>query len=439
MSGDHNAILAFPDGFLWGTATSAHQVEGGNQNNDWWAWEQSPGHISDGSHCGLACDGWHRAEEDLATAAQLGQNSHRLSLEWSRLEPREGAWDEGAVARYRQILSAMRALGLEPMVTLFHFTLPLWLYELGGWENEHTVTCFSRFVERVVDAFGDLCSFWCTINEPTLYVAFGYVTGVWPPGRGGPGAARAAFRRLARAHAEVYALIHRCQPGARVGYAHHLRPFDPASPRRWLDRAGAALLDHLLNESALAAYEDGALLFPFGWELRRRSRERLSDYIGLNYYGRDLVAFDPRRPDEMYLHRFADAHSDYSMDGWGEIYPQGLYRSLKRVGASGLPVYVTEFGIPDNDDSKRPRFIVSHLAAMHRAIREGVDVRGAYWWSLVDNFEWAAGWSARFGLLRLDSATQERTPNPSAAVYARIARANGLERSLIRELAPDLL
>ena len=431
--------LDFPAGFLWGTATAAHQVEGGNENNDWWAWEQVPGRIKDAGRSGLASDWWHRAEEDLATAAALGQNSHRLSLEWSRLEPIEGAWDEAAASRYRQIITFMRAHALRPMITLFHFTLPLWLSERGGWENEQTVGAFLRFVERVIDSFGDLCDLWCTFNEPMLYCTYGYLFGLWPPGSGGGGAARVALRHMSTAHRMAYEVLHRRQPHAMVGIAKHLRPFDPANPRRWADRAAAKVLDHLFNEAELAAFTEGELLFPFGRQLRSHGPAVLADFVGLNYYSRDMVAFDLRHKDEFFLHRFANPASDFSMEGWGEIYPEGLYRALVRLAEYGRPIYLTEFGIPDNEDRKRPRFIVTHVAQMHRAITEGVPLRGGYFWSLVDNFEWAAGWSARFGLIALDPATQARRLTRSAEVYRRIATANGLESSLVAEVAPDLV
>jgi beta-glucosidase len=430
-------ILAFPPGFLWGTATAAHQVEGNNTNNDWWAWEQTPGHIADGSRSGLAANWWQAAEQDLALAAQWGQNSHRLSLEWSRLEPREGAWDEGAVARYRQILEYMRGLGLVPMVTLHHFTNPLWLYEQGGWENERVVSWFARYVERVVKSFGDLCHLWCTLNEPMVYMAFGYLSGIWPPGGGGLGAVRKVLRHMAQAHAQAYEILHRHQADAQVGFAKHFQLFEPAEPRRRADRWATRLVDHLFNESILVALTDGALLLPLGPDLGRRGG-RWADFMGLNYYARNLVAFDPRRKEELFTRRFPDPQARYAVEGWGEVTAEGLYRGLKRFAAWGLPIYVTEFGVPDNDDHVRPWFLVEHVVAMYRALQEGVPLKGAYFWSLVDNFEWAAGWSARFGLLALDPATQERRPRPSAEVYRRIVQANGLERSLVAEFAPQL-
>jgi beta-glucosidase len=337
----------------------------------------------------------------------------------------------------------MRAVGLEPMITLYHFTLPLWLYERGGWERPQAATHFVRYVERAVGAFGDLCRFWCTINEPMVYLSMGYIYGTWPPGCGSLSAARDVFRNLVAAHAGAYEVIHREQTDAQVGYAKHLRIFEPADPERWLDRKLVGWMDHLFNESALVGFADGTLLFPFGWPGRTgqaAAGPELLDFIGLNYYARDKVAFDRHRQDEMFI-RFANdpAITPAGMGHAGEIYPHGLYRALVRVAGYDLPIYVTEFGLPDSDDSLRSRFIVEHVAAMGRALAEGVPLRGAYFWSLVDNFEWAEGWSARFGLMALDPQTQERTPRPSARVYRRIAKANGLERSLVGEIAPDLV
>jgi len=446
-------ILAFPEGFLWGTATASHQVEGGNTGNDWHLWEQGKGHIVDGSRSGLASDWWGsdgaglddqglagRAEADLSVAAQLSQNTHRLSLEWSRLEPEQGAWSRPAIERYRQILGFMRDQGMTPMVTLHHFTLPLWASDRGGWENEESVGWFTRYVELCFDAFGDLCNLWCTINEPMVYAVYGYLFGLWPPGRGGFSALLRVVRNQAQAHASAYEAIHWRRADALVGYATHLRVFDPASPR-WQDRAAAGLVDYLFNELQLVAFRNGTLPFPFGWAPGRQSRsaEKVIDFVGLNYYSRDMVALDLRRPKDLFLRRFANPNGPYSMDGWGEIYPEGLYRSFLRMGLEGVPVYLTEFGVPDNEDRQRPRFIIEHVAAMHRALREGIPIRGAYFWSLVDNFEWAAGWSARFGLISLNPQTQERRLTRSAEVYGRIARANGLERSLVAEVAPDLV
>ncbi|NLG29306.1 MAG: glycoside hydrolase family 1 protein, partial [Chloroflexi bacterium] len=278
-------ILRFPAGFRWGTATSSYQVEGGNTQCDWYAWEQTPGHIRDGSRCGRASDWWERAESDLALAAEWGQNTHRLSLEWSRLEPREGAWDEAAVTRYRAILSFMRARGLAPMVTLHHFTLPLWLAQQGGWRNPRTVDWFARFADRAADALGDLCDLWCTINEPMAQIIMGHVFRLWPPGAGGLRAMAAELRHLSRAHALAYERLHARRPAAQVGYAKHIRVFDPADPRHRLERWIALWADRAFNELGLRAFAVGepSSLLTLGGPAPEPT---CLDFIGLNYYAR---------------------------------------------------------------------------------------------------------------------------------------------------------
>ncbi|MBC7237830.1 MAG: glycoside hydrolase family 1 protein [Chloroflexi bacterium] len=434
--------LFFPAGFLWGTATAAHQVEGGNENNDWWVWEQMPGRVRDGGRSGLAADWWHRAEEDLARAAQWGQNSHRLSLEWSRLEPRPGAWDEDVAARYRRMLGTMRALGLTPMITLHHFTLPLWAYERGGWQHPEMASWFIRFVSRVVETFGEHCQLWCTLNEPLVQIAYGYVLGIWPPGNRGLLAARRALLHMRDAHIGAYETIHQRQPHAQVGIAKHIHLFEEANPRSVLDRLGAAFLDHLFNESGLAALVDGELLLPIGLMRRPTRQARWADFIGVNYYWRSRVRFDTMHARAVFLGELPMPGASPSMNGWGMLCPEGLYYALKRVALWGKPIYITEFGVLDNgvvDEEPRSRAILEHVAAIYRAIREGVDVRGAYYWSLVDCFEWAEGWSVRFGLMHLDPDNQERRLKPGSRVYERVARANGLERSLVSELAPEMV
>jgi len=406
----------FPAGFLWGAATSSHQVEGDNCLNDWWAWEQTPGHIHDGSVSGAASDWWQRAEDDLALAAELGHNAHRLSIEWSRLQPTPDSWHPEPLARYQRLLERMRALRIEPMVTLHHFSLPLWLAQRGGWRNSEISDLFVRYAERVVEALGEQCTLWCTINEPMVQLVYGMLYKVWPPGRGGPLGALQGLRHMVRTHAACYERIHALQHEARVGFAKHVHLFDPADRSRWQDRLAAGTLDALFNTRPLRAMAGSK---------GEEHRPALFDWIGLNYYSRSIVRCGLRYRNPWLLQRFASPDAPYSMAGWGEIYPQGLERSLRRMGELRVPVYVTEFGVPDNTDAQRPRFIVDHVAAMGRALEAGVDLRGSFFWSLVDNFEWAEGWAARFGLIGVDPETQGRTIRDSAEVYRRIADADG--------------
>ena len=432
------ATFHFPPDFKWGCATAAHQVEGNNTNNDWWAWEQTEGHIKQEHRSALACDWWERAEEDFDRAAALGQNAHRLSVEWSRIEPREGFFDDAALDRYRTMLRALRERAIEPMVTLHHFTNPLWLAEMGGWANPRAVPLFERYVARTVEALGEFCDLWCTVNEPNVVAFLGYVDGIFPPGQHDLGTAMAVGRNLMRGHAAAYRRIHALQPQARVGFAHNMRIFDPARPPNPLDRLAASLQSRSWNEVFLTPLERGRWMLPLGFGLAWRLRKTL-DWVGLNYYTRDVVAFDRRASQAMFGRRFHLPDAELLDGGYGELYPQGLSRFLlRRLARLKLPIYVTENGIPDSDDDQRPRALLAHLHQLWWALQGCVPVLGYYHWTLVDNFEWAEGWTMRFGLIEVNPDTQARTFRRSAYLYRDICRANAITPEIIDQYAPEL-
>jgi beta-glucosidase len=438
--------LRFPDGFVWGVATAAHQYEGGTTNNQWHAWENQGG-IATGERAGLACDWWAHAEDDFDRAQQMGVNGLRLSVEWSRIEPQEGRWDEGALARYHAMLSGLRARGIEPLVTLHHFTNPLWLERMGAFANPRVVPLFARFVARCVETLGDFCDFWCTVNEPNVYASLGYLLGTWPPGHRGDLVALARVQaNLLRAHVAAYHAIHALQPQARVGLAHNIRIFDAARPANPLDRLAANGQDIGFNAAVLDALAHGHVRGPLRLLSGDLSMVRgTCDYIGVNYYSREMVIFDPRRPTVLFGRQFTRPGAtlmDRSQSGstgetFGEIYPDGLRRVLLRVAALGLPIYVTENGVADATDDRRPPALVRSLVALREAQAQGAPVLGYYHWSLVDNFEWAEGWSARFGLIALDPAAQVRIARPSAGVYARVCQSNALPADLLAEYGGD--
>ena len=422
-----DALLTFPAGFLWGAATSSHQVEGGNERNDWWLWEQHPGAIVDGSRSGDASGWWAgRAEEDLRLAASLGHNAHRLSLEWSRLEPEPGRFDDAAFERYRAILGTLRELGMTPSVTLYHFTLPQWAALRGGWEWEGIVAAFERYVGEAVRRLGDLVPWWATINEPMILMYMSYAGTRWPPGRGNIVAGMRAASTMLHAHHAAYLAAKRADPDARVGIVLNMPAIDPAR-RHPLDRAVSAMGDWTMNGALLASLARGRVAPPLGAGQRLAAGPNAADWYGLNYYGRTLLRFDIRAPGQLFS-RSVEEGVRSADQSWGEIYPEGMVRALRQLARFGKPLFVTENGIFDPDDSRRPDYLVSHLRALHGAIAEGLDVRGYFHWSLVDNFEWAEGWTTPFGLIALDRATQARTPRPSAYLYERIIRANGVER-----------
>lgn len=431
-------VLTMPAGFLWGVSTSAYQNEGNNTNNQWSAWEKTPGRIFDG-HCAGAAAGWWDldiAAADFDRAASLGLNSLRISVEWSRIEPAPGVFDRTALRYYARMVELLRARGIEPLVTLHHFTDPLWLTALGAWENPRVEDYFARYVTRVVEALGDSVSFWCTINEPIIYAYAGFLSGYFPPGVTSLRRTLRVLRHMLFAHARAYRIIHRLQSSTRVGTAHNLRVMIPADAARLADRGATAFLNQIANTAILEAVINGRLTPLLGLGQRFSPLLDSSDYIGLNYYTAVRVAFDPSRPGDLLARQFFTPGAELSDltplgEAYSEINSEGLYTALKRLAAYGKPIYITENGLPDRADDMRSRFITGHIAAAWRALQEGVDLRGYFHWTLVDNFEWAAGWSLRFGLYELDPDSGVRVARPSAAVYARIARANGISADML--------
>lgn len=436
--------IPFPDNFVWGTATAAHQVEGHNENNDWWAFEQLPGAIWHGDRSGLACDWWRNAEDDFDRMVDLNLNGHRLSIEWSRVEPDEGVWDERAVARYRQMLSGLHNRGIEPMVTLHHFSTPLWLARSGGWTSPQSIDYFRRWAAKAVEFFGDLVPKWCTINEPAVYAALGHLFGLHAPGAQGLRNYIGVLRNMLKGHAAAYRAMHAIDGSVQVGLVKNVQLFDPADPQAPLDRFWAWFYDYAFNGLVLQGLADGRLRPPIGLGLRVHGPLRDSyDFVGLNYYTRSMVSFRPGQGELLGAQRSPQTGAEVSDRGrhgpYGEIYPEGLYRALVRVAGLGKPVYVTELGLPDAADDQRPQFLITHLAQVARAIAQGVDVRGVYHWTLVDNFEWAEGWGLRFGLIALDPETQERHARPSARLFAAIAGENALTCEMAQTYAPEVV
>lgn len=418
---------AFPEGFLWGAATSSHQVEGDNQGCDWWDWEQRPGVIHDGTRSGDAAGWWGgRAEADLRRAAELGHGAHRMSVEWSRIEPAPGRYDDEALARYAAILDTAQALGLRTMVTLHHFTLPRWAAAGGSWLDPALAARFAALAARCASAWGGRVDLWATINEPNVLGLMGYGAGQWPPGHTRLDLAMRAMSNLLRAHAAAYEALHRTLPAARVGLVLNLPCIDPARPTHALDRAITRAQDWTFSGAWLWALRHGRIPPPLS--LRSELVPGLAgsfEWMGVNYYGRMAVRFDLRAGSRGFGRHVQEPSVRSRWADWGQIHPAGLARELRRAARLGAPVYVTENGIFDPEDRLRPRFLVDHIRAVRQVLAEGVDVRGYFHWSLVDNFEWAEGWSAPFGLLALDRETQARTPRRSAAVYAAICRSHG--------------
>jgi beta-glucosidase len=433
------ATFHFPRGFLWGTATASHQVEGNNTNNNWWAFEQEKGRIIQEHKSGLACDWWGgRWREDFDRAAESGQNAHRLSIEWSRIQPVPDRWDEAALDRYRDMLRGLNERGLTPMVTLHHFSDPIWLAKLGGWEDEAVVEKFEKYVRKVVEALREYVNLWVTINEPNVLVASGYVLGDFPPGKQDISAGFRAMENLVRAHAAAYRSIHNLQPQARVGIALNYRGFLPAKPWFPLDRWAVNFQSSLFNEAIPLTFETGVLRLPV---IRRRIPEAkgTQDFLGINYYTIDRVAFDLFRPGELFGKRFFSPEAELSPTGFIANEPEGLFRALKWAMRFQLPIIITENGVEDPDDRLRPRYLIEHLHQVWRAVNFNFPIKGYFYWTLVDNFEWERGWTQRFGLWELDVESQARRKRPSADLYAEICRENGISSDMVARYAPEIL
>lgn len=419
----------FPSNFVWGVATSAHQVEGNNCNNQWAAWEKA-GRIKSRDQLGLACDWWRNAEQDFDLAQSLGINALRLSLEWSRIEPSEGQWNDEALERYRKMLKGLQERGIRPFVTLHHFTNPLWLEALGGWARPASIPYFERFTRRVIASLGDLCSDWSTFNEPNVYAALGYFLGEFPPGKKGRvlESARVTYN-VSLAHAAAYRIIHELQPDANVGWAQHFVVFKPRQPESAIDRWICDFIHRRFNDNFFEGIREGRAPFPLNvMGAQLADVKGTCDYVGINYYSRLRVGFEPRSPKTLFFQLTVPPHKPQGDCGieipYGEAYPQGLQRAAEHFGSLGKPIYILENGVPDRDDRIRPWLLESVVDEMRGLLAKGIDLRGYFHWTLTDNFEWNEGWHLRFGLVELDPKTQERKLRPSARVYQELIKAS---------------
>ncbi len=405
--------MPFPKDFYWGAATASHQVEG-NNDNDWSAWEKmnaerlareseqsfrwnpnwekfkseatNPANYISGD----ACDHYRRYAEDYDIAKGLGLNAYRFSIEWSRIEPAPGEFDEEALRHYAAMLSALRGRGMEPFVTLWHFTLPVWLAKRGGVLASDFPALFARYTECVVRTLGHDVRYWITLNEPDVYAGHAYWKAAWPPATRSLFSYYRCLKQFVRAHRLAYQALKSVSPASSVGIAKH---------NIWFEAADGKLFNRFLK--MLADY------FWNQWFLDRIATAQ--DFIGLNHYNHHRIDWGFNKNENR-------VQTDF---GW-EYYPESLYHALVELKPYGKPIYVTENGIADASDELRKRFIPAALAAMERASADGANVRGYFYWSLLDNFEWDKGYFLRFGLAHVDRATQARTVRESARLYAAL-------------------
>jgi beta-glucosidase len=412
--------LKFPKNFYWGAGTSSHQVEGGT-HNDWSEWEKKHsvrlaresrgrfGHLPSWEFSrreaeepwnyisGTACDHYHRYEEDFDIAESLGHNAHRFGIEWSRIEPEEGTFDTEAIEHYRAVILALRKRGMEPFVTLWHWTLPVWLAEQGGTAHPDFPKYFNRYTETIVKALGREVKFWITLNEPEVLASYAYLKGSWPPQKKSIFTYYRVLKNLIKAHQLAYHTIKKYDTDCEIGIAKHQVVFEVAR-NTFINNALKKIAHFFWNEWLLNQIKDS------------------QDFIGLNFYNRNVI-------DNGFKKNPNKRVTDF---GW-EFHPESLYQALLDLKHYQKPIYITENGLADAKDTLREEWIEKSVFAIRKALSHNVDVRGYLHWSLLDNFEWDKGYFLRFGLIAVDRATQKRTIRPSAYTYARICQTNRLE------------
>ena len=419
----------FGKDFLWGSATASHQIEGGCTNNNWFAFEsavdeQGKPKIRDGQKAGLACNSWNLYKEDTRLMKELSLNSYRFSVEWSKIEPKQGEFDQSALDHYEQVVDDLLANGIEPVVTLHHFTNPLWFEQQGAFLQDDSPRVFAQFCERVVQRLGPKVKLWCTLNEPNVYAIFGYSTAEFPPGEKDNKKTARVFRNMMLAHTAAYKVIKRIQPEAKAGLAIHIHLFDPLNPWNLFDVLVARLLNQNMNDCHFPYLTKGRFSFSIPGmvnETYSGAEKDAFDFIGLNYYTHSYRKFQPTGSDQ--FPEVIKLPPDQLTDMENEIYPAGLYRALKLITRyTSKPIYILENGIADKSDTRRARYIEEHLLVLNKAIADGMDIRGYQYWSLLDNFEWAKGFDMKFGLYKVDFDTQKRTLREGSRKYLEIIR-----------------
>jgi len=405
-------MIKFPKDFLWGAATSSYQVEGDNRNADWWQWEKKTGKERSGS----ACRHYELYKKDFDLARDLHHNCHRLSIEWSRIEPKEGRFSRKELKHYLDVILALRKRNIEPMVTLHHFTNPIWLARSGGWENKRCVELFLRYCDFVTRGLAKHVHYWVTINEPTIYISHSYLFGAWPPQAKSLLKAAAVEENMFLAHIRAFQRIRKVYeelklPAPATGIAQNVMAFVPCTPEL-KNRFAASLRNKVYN-----------LAF-----LDRIMQHKAMDFVGINYYSRQLVELKGWGIPNLATDVCQENHHPVKKNslGW-DIYPKGLYDLLLELKQYGLPVIITENGICTADDGLRWEYLSGHLKNIHRAMKKGVAVKGYLYWSLMDNFEWDKGFSPRFGLIGIDYKTYKRTVRKSAKKFSRVCKTGVLK------------
>ncbi|MFW9850723.1 MAG: glycoside hydrolase family 1 protein, partial [Candidatus Thorarchaeota archaeon] len=425
--------LKFPDGFLWGTASSSHQSEGGN-HNDWSDWEKVLGNVKDGSNADIACDHYNRYATDFDLMKEFGHQVHRFSIEWSRIEPNQGKWNEKEIDHYRNVVSALIERDIQPMMTLHHFTNPLWFRDMGAWLNPESPELFGTYARKIAKSFSDFDIIWNTINEPMVVSALGYLYGEFPPQEQDFRKSQIVTQNMLKAHGqaamsirEIHSEMGRPQP--QIAPVLSVSYFMPQNPDNSDDVELANYLDDIYNQVWIRGAVTATVPDLDGNAPRYKPLENSVDFIGVNYYSRMVVSA------ELDFLAGEMPEKDPSLqrcDGldW-EVYPEGYYPIIKSFWENyNKPLFMTENGIGTKDDSLKRSYIVKHLQQVHRAIQDGIDIRGYLIWTWITNFEWAEGFGSDFGLVGMDLGTLNRVPRESAYMFKEIIENNALTKEI---------
>lgn len=426
---DWNSISTecnFPENFAFGSAVAEYQVSGAVhcKDSNWAHWEKAaklePSHN--------ACDFWNTCFDDIQLIKDLGLNSFRFSVDWSMIEPKQGEFNQDALDHYELYCKKLLENGIQPVATLHHFVHPQWFEELGGFEKEENIAHFVKFSEVVFARLHPHVSLWCTINEPSIYIFGGYLRAGFPPGRIYPQKAAVVLGNLLKSHVAIYHALKRLPGGAeaKVGIVHQMMPFKTlhtGGVRGAIERYLAGLCNHMLNDSVLNFFLTGDYRFSVGCglvanvEFSQPEAVGSLDFFGINYYSHILISLSLKRGiSEGY--REDDIRTDMPY----ALYPEGLYHEIVKASKLNVPIYITENGIADVQDDKRALWIERHLYAVNKAIEDGYDVRGYFYWSLLDNYEWDLGYPPKFGLYHVDKETQKRTLRDGARTFQNIVK-----------------
>ena len=427
--------IHFPNSFAWGTATAAHQVEGNNTNNNWYDWEHqldenNQPRIHNGDKSILAADHWNRYPDDIKLMKDLGVNHYRFSIEWSKIEPQNGDYNVESIQHYRDLCDSLIKNNITPVVTLHHFTHPTWFEKLGAFEKKENIDHFIEYSEYAFNNLKDLVPIWCTINEPSVFVSQGYFNGIFPPGKKDPVLAATVLENLLFAHTKTYKHLKSLNGGdnAQIGLVKNIFQFDPL--RRWhiLDWAFSKVLNNVFTHSTLDYFKKGYSTFSLPGMVKKHMENNdavgAMDFIGLNYYSRMHVKGQANLTEPFVFEKRA---KDIQTDMDYALYPEGFYEALHTISTLKKPIYVTENGVADQGNNIREIFIKRYLYALHKGLQDGLDIRGYFYWTLMDNFEWAEGYKMKFGLYEVDFETQERTLRESSNLFAKMVKKPGVD------------